>query len=114
MALAGNNRTKSGAVTAENTWSPWVRFDSRRSVNPFTASLIDDSTTLSCTWTVQARRILTTTMGDTKGNIVDIFTSSALSNGGVQTAQLAGVWEIRVGVKTGNYTAGTGVAALDW
>ena len=114
MALAGNNRTKSAAVTAQNMFTGWVRIDSRQSPNPFTASLIDDSTTLSCTWTVQARRILTTAMGDTKGNVIDIFTSSALSNGGVQTAQLAGVWEIRVGVKTGNYTAGTGVAALDW
>jgi len=114
MSLAGNNRTKSAAVTAENMFTAWVRVDSRSSANPFTASLIDDSTTLSCTWVVQARRILTTAMGDTKGSIIDIYTSGALSNGGVQTAQLAGVWEIRVGVKTGNYTAGTGVAALDW
>lgn len=114
MALAGNNRTKSGAVTAQNTWSPWVRIGSRNSPNSFTASLIDDSTTLSCTWTVQARRVLTTAMGATVGNIIDIYTSPALSNGGVQTAQLAGEWEVRVGVKTGNYTAGTGVAALDW
>ena len=114
MALAGNNRTKSAAVTAQNMFTSWVRIDSRQSANPFTASLIDDSTTLSVTWTVQARRILTTTMGDTKGNIIDLYTSPALSNGGVQTAQLAGVWEIRVGVKTGNYTAGTGVAAIDW
>lgn len=114
MALAGNNRTKQAAVSAQNMFTDWVRIDSRRSPNPFTASLIDDSTTLSVTWTVQARRILSTAMGDTKGNIIDIYTSSALSNGGVQTAQLAGVWEVRVGVKTGNYTAGAGIAALDW
>lgn len=114
MALAGNNRTKSVAVSAQNTFTDWVRVDARRSPNPFTASMIDDSTTLSVVWTVQARRVLTTTMGDTKGNIIDIYTSGAASNGGVQTAQLAGVWEIRVGVKTGGYTVGTGVAALDW
>ena len=114
MALAGNNRTKSAAVTAQNMFTEWVRIDSRRSPNPFTASIIDDSTTLNVIWTVQARRILTTAMGDTKGNIVDIYTSPATSGGGVQTAQLAGVWEIRVGVKTGGYTAGTAVAALDW
>lgn len=114
MALAGNNRTKSAAITAQNMFTAWVRIDSRRSPNPFTASLIDDSTTLNVIWTVQARRVLATAMGDTKGNIIDIYTSAAASNGGVQTAQLAGVWEVRAGVKTGNYTAGAGVAAIDW
>lgn len=110
-AVGGNARTKEVAVSAQNTFTDWVRIDSRNSPNGFTASLADDSTTLSCTWTVQARRIKP---DGTAGSTVDIFTSTALSNGGVQTAQLAGVWEIRVGVKTGNYTAGTGVAALDW
>lgn len=109
--VGGNVRTKSAAITAQNQFTEWVRFDSRRSVNVFTASLSDDSTTLSVTWVVQARRIKD---DGTPGNIIDIFTSSSPSNGGAQTAQLSGVWDIRVGVKTGGYTAGTGVAALSW
>jgi hypothetical protein len=110
-AVSGNVRTREAAVTAQNMFTDWVRIDSRQSPNPFTASLVDNSTTLSVTWVVQARRIKS---DGTTGNSVDIFTSSALSSGGAQTAQLAGVWEVRVGVKTGGYTAGTGVAALDW
>lgn len=110
-AIGGNVRTSQAAISAQNQFTSWVRLDSRRSNNPFTASLIDDSTTLSVVWTVQARRVLA---DGTTGNTIDIYTSGAASNGGVQTAQLAGIWEIRVGVKTGGYTAGTGVAALDW
>lgn len=110
-AVAGNVRTREAAVTAQNQFTEWVRLGSHRVPNVFTASLIDNSTTLSCTWSVQARRVKSD--GST-GNTVDIFTSSALSNGGAQTAQLAGVWEVRVGVKTGNYTAGSAVAAIDW
>jgi hypothetical protein len=107
----GNVRTKEAAITAQNQFTDWVRVDSRRSPNVFTASMVDDSTTLSVVWVVQARRIKG---DDTAGNIVDIYSSGAGSNGGLQTAQLAGVWEIRVGVKTGGYSAGTGVAALSW
>lgn len=107
----GNVRTKAAAITAQNQFTDWVRIDSRRSPNVFTASLIDDSTTLNVVWVVQARRIKD---DGTPGNAVDIYTSGSGSNGGLQTAQLAGVWEIRVGVKTGGYTAGTGVAALSW
>lgn len=110
-AIGGNIRTSSAPVTAQNMFTSWVRMDGRRSPNPFTASLIDNSTTLSVTWVVQGRRILT---DGTSGNTIDVFTSSTLSSGGVQTVNLAGVWEVRVGVKTGGYTAGTGVAALDW
>jgi hypothetical protein len=107
----GNVRTVQAAITAQNQFTDWVRIDSRNSPNPFTASLIDDSTTLSVTWVVQARRVKS---DGTNGNAIDMFTSSAASNGGVQTASLAGVWDIRVGVKTGGYSAGSGVAALDW
>ena len=110
-AAGGNARTKQAAITAENLFTSWVTIDNRRSPNGFTASVIDNGSTLSVTWTVQARRVLN---DGTSGNPVDIYTSSALSGGGVQTAQLAGVWQVRVGVKTGNYTAGAGVAALDW
>lgn len=110
-AIGGNIRTVEQAITAQNQFTAWVRVDSRRSNNPFTASLSDDSTTLSAVWVVQARRVKA---DGTAGNTIDIFTSSVGSNGGMQTAQYAGVWEFRVGVKTGGYTAGTGVAAINW
>jgi len=110
-AVGGNIRTREAAITAQNQFTDWVEIDSRRSANVFSASLIDDGSTLSVVWTVQARRIKS---DGTTGNTVDIFTSGAASNGGVQTAQLAGRWQVRVGVKTGNYTAGAGVAAIDW
>jgi len=110
-ATGGNVRTVEQAITAQNQFTAWTRLDSRRSNNGFTAALMDDSTTLSVVWVVQARRIKS---DGTTGNIGDIYTSSAASNGGMQTAQFAGVWEFRVGVKTGGYTAGTGVASLSW
>ena len=110
-AVGGNARTKEVAVSAQNTFTDWVRLDSRNSPNVFTASLSDDSTTLSVVWVVQARRIKA---DGTAGNTMDIYTSPGASNGGMQTANFAGVWEFRVGVKTGGYTAGTGVAAISW
>lgn len=110
-AVGGNVRTREAAISAENQFTDWVRIDSRRSANVFTASLIDNSTTLSVTWVVQARRIKS---DGTPGNTIDIYTSGAGSNGGLQTAQLAGVWDIRVGVKSGDYAAGAGVAAVSW
>lgn len=110
-ATGGNVRTREAAITAQNQFTDWVRIDSRRSPNPFTASLIDDASSLSVTWVVQARRVKS---DGTAGNVIDLFTSSSASNGGVQTASLAGVWDVRVGVKTGGYSAGAGVAAVDW
>lgn len=110
-ATGGNVRTREAAITAENQFTDWARVDSRGTPNPFTASLIDDSTTLDVVWTVQARRVKS---DGTTGSIIDLYTSAAEASGGVQTAQLAGVWEVRVGVKTGGYTAGAGVAAVDW
>lgn len=111
VAAGGNARTNEVAITAQNQFTDWTRIDGGRWGSGFTASLTDDSTTLSCVWTVQMRRIKA---DGTVGNITDAFTSGAASNGGVQTADLFGVWEVRVGVKTGNYTAGTGVAAISW
>jgi len=112
-ATGGNVRTKEAAITAQNQFTDWVRVDSRSKDGPaaFTASIIDDSTTFSATWTIQARRV---NDSGVVGSIIDLFTSSALSSGGVQTASLRGLWEVRVGVKTGNFTAGTAVAAIDW
>lgn len=110
-AVAGNVSTIEQAITAENQFTGWARLVAKNRVNAFTASLADNSTTLSVTWVVQARRIKS---DGTAGNIVDIYTSAPTSSGGLQTAQYAGTWEFRVGVKTGGYTAGSGVAALSW
>lgn len=107
----GNTNTVEAAISAQNQFTDWVRFNARNKVNAFTASLVDDGSTLSVVWTVQARRVKS---DGTTGSTLDIYTSGAASNGGMQTAQFAGTWEFRVGVKTGNYTAGTGVAALSW
>lgn len=107
----GNINTVEAAISGQNQFTEWTDTDGRQRPNVFSASMVDDSTTLSVVWTVQARRIKS---DGTTGNIIDIYTSGVASNGGVQTAQLAGRWQVRVGVKTGNYTAGTGVAAIDW
>lgn len=111
FAAGGNVRTREENIAAENTFTEWVRIDGRGRSAVYTASLIDNSTTLSCTWTIQMRRIKE---DGTQGNTFDAFTSSAASNGGVQTASIAGLWEARVGVKTGNLGAGTGMAAISW
>ena len=110
-AVAGNVRTSEAAISAQNQFTEWTRVSANKAPNGFTAALADDSTTLSVVWVVQARRIKS---DGTVGNIMDIYTSAAASNGGIQTAQFAGVWEFRVGVKTGGYTAGSGVASLSW
>lgn len=110
-AVGGNVSTVEAAISAQNQFTEWVRLGAHNKINAFTASLTDDSTTLSVVWVVQARRIKS---DGTAGNTLDIYTSGAASNGGMQTAQLAGVWEVRAGVKTGGYTAGTGVAAISW
>ena len=110
-AVGGNVSTVEAAFSAQNQFTDWVRLSARNRVSAFTASLTDNSTTLSVVWTVQARRVKS---DGTTGNTIDIYTSGAASNGGMQTAQYAGTWEFRVGVKTGGYTAGSGVAAVSW
>lgn len=107
-ATGGNVRTREAAVDANAEYTDWVRFDGTRP-NTFTASVTDDSTTLSAVWVVQARRIKS---DGTAGNAITLYTSAAASNGGAQTAQLAGVWEVRCGLLT--RAAGSGVAAISW
>lgn len=108
-AVGGNVRTREAAVDGNAEYTDWVRLDGRGKVNVFTASVADDSTTLSCVWVVQARRIKS---DGTVGNIVTLYTSASGSNGGAQTAQLAGVWDVRCGLLT--RAAGSGIAAIDW
>lgn len=103
--------TREAAITAENQFTEWVRLPAKGRISAFTASMSDNSTTLSVIWVVQARRIKS---DGTAGNTMDVYTSPVASNGGMQVAQYAGTWEFRVGVKTGGYTAGSGVAAISW
>jgi hypothetical protein len=107
--LSGSVRTIEAAVNASAEYTEWVRIDSRRSANVFTASLSDDSTTLSVTWVVQARRVKS---DGTTGNTITIYNSGASSPGGMQTAQIAGVWEVRCGILT--HSAGSGIASISW
>jgi hypothetical protein len=106
-----NQTLKTKAITGQNQFTDWVRLNHSERPNSFTAAMIDDSTTLNVVWVVQARPVLA---DGTTGNTIDIYTSPAASSGGVQTVQLAGMWEVRVGVKTGGYTAGTAVAYFMW
>lgn len=108
-ATGGNVRTREAAVDANAEYTDWCRLDGRNRANTFTAAVTDDSTTLSCVWVVQARRIKS---DGTVGNIVTLYTSAAASNGGAQTAQLVGVWEVRCGLLT--RAAGSGVASINW
>jgi hypothetical protein len=107
-AVGGNVRTIDAAVDANAEYTDWVRMGGKRP-NTFTASVTDDSTTLSCVWVVQARRIKS---DGTAGNTLTLYTSGSASSGGAQTAQLAGVWEVRCGLLT--RAAGSGVAAISW
>lgn len=106
-----NLNSQTGQVTAQNTWSPWVTLNLRRLPNAFTAFIIDNSTTFSAMWTIQASAVLD---DGTLVGPVDLYTSAAASAGGVQTAELAGTWQVRIGVKTGNYTAGTATAGINF
>lgn len=109
--VGGNLRTREVAIRAQNIFTDWVRLSASGPVNAFTASLADEGSTLSVVWVVQARRIKS---DGTAGKSIDIYTSGAASNGGMQTLQFAGTWEFRVGVKTGGYTTGNGIAAISW
>lgn len=108
-AVAGNTRTREAAVDASTEYTDWVRLDGKNRANTFTAAVADDSTTLSCVWVVQARRIKS---DGTAGSIITLYTSGAASKGGAQTAQLVGVWEVRCGTLT--VAAGSGVASINW
>ena len=107
-ATGGNVRTREATVDDNAKYTDWVRFDGTRH-NIFTASVTDDSATLSAVWVVQARRIKS---DGTAGGALTLYTSGAASNGGVQTVQLAGVWEVRCGLLT--RAAGSGTAAINW
>ena len=107
--MSGNVRTREAAVDANAEYTGWVRLDGRNRANTFTAAVADDSTTLSCVWVVQARRIKS---DGTAGNAITLYTSGAASNGGAQTAQLVGAWEVRCGALT--VAAGSGVASINW
>lgn len=108
---SGNVDIKTATISAENQFTPWVHLNMRRLPNVFSAFIIDNSTTFSATWTIQARPVLE---DGTNGPTIDLYTSAAASAGGVQTAELAGTWEVRIGVKTGNFTAGTATAGVNY
>lgn len=105
------SRSTTASITAQNTFTDWVALKGTRGEpNTFSVSLADEGS-WSGTWTVQARRRIQATAGTfTSGTAIDINSATAA---GVYTAQLVGDWEIRVGCKTGNYTAGTATVSVE-
>lgn len=102
----------SGLVTtiaAQNTFTEWVRVSAKQGKpNNFTVAMANTAS-FTGTWTVQARRRLND--GATTGTVIDIRQDSVA---GAYTAQLVGNWDIRVGVKTGDYTSGSAEFSIDW
>lgn len=105
----GNTRIRRRTLSADEQYTDWIDIRFQRDTNSFTAFVIDNSTTLDVTWVVQARPVYE---DGTKGPTIAVFTSSANSKGGLQTGQLAGRWELRVG--TIEYAAGTASAGIQW
>lgn len=96
-------------IAAQNTFTGWVRVQAKRgAANSFSVAMANTSSFLG-TWTIQARRRLGD--GDTVGTTIDLKTDTVA---GIYTAQLVGNWDIRVGVKTGQYTSGSGTFSIDW
>lgn len=105
---------REAAITAQNQFTPWVRVDGRSGKpNTFCASIADDAATLNVTFVVEARRV----KGDgTAGNqcLLESVSVAAGSLGTLKSYSLVGTWEVRCGVRTGGYTAGSGVAAIHY
>lgn len=106
------NKSVAIAVSAQNTFTNWVRVSAKQGMpNNFSAFMENDSS-LVATWAIQGRRRIEDGTGAvTYGTIIDLKTDTAA---GIYTAQLVGDWEIRVGVKTGGYTSGSGTVGLFW
>lgn len=97
------------AVSAGNTFTPWIDFTGRRgATNSFSASLADEGSWTG-TWVVQARRHWFDKDGtENVGTIIQINSATAA---GVYTGQLTGTWQVRAGVTTN--TTGTATVAID-
>lgn len=110
----GGIKYVTAAVTAQNQFTGWVNI-AGRSGKPtsFTASIADDAATLAATMVVEARRI---NADGTFGNptLVDSVVMAVGSRGALRSYSLVGLWQVRVGVRTGGYTAGTGVMTIHY
>lgn len=106
------NKTVSASISAQNTFTGWVRVSAKQGKpNNFSAFMENDAS-LVATWVVQAQRRIEDSSGNvTYGTTIDLNSDTTA---GIYTAQLVGDWEIRVGVKTGGYTSGTGTVGIAW
>lgn len=106
------NKFQTAVVSAQNTFTNWVRVSTKQGkANSFSAFMENDSSLLA-TWVIQGRRRIEDSAGAvTYGTTIDLKTDTVA---GVYTAQLVGDWEIRVGVKTGGFTSGSGTVGLFW
>ena len=97
--MADNKIRVTASVTAQDTGTDWLQLRGHR--NFFDVSV---SGTFVATVTLQRKR-----PGDAAGAARDIETYTS----GTETLkEFAGHWDVRLHVKTGNYTSGTAVLEL--
>lgn len=84
----------SESITAENTFSDPIQISGK-----FNLSI---SGTFVGTVTVQRKRLNESTYRD-----VESYTTETEANG-----EVIGKWDVRVGIKTGDYTSGTAVVSI--
>lgn len=111
--MAVGVRYQTAAITAQNQFTGWVQVAGHRSGPSFTASIADDAATLNVTFVVEVRRVLS---DGTFSNpmLLESVSVSAGSLGTAKTYNLVGLWQARCGVRTGGYTAGSGIAAIHY
>ena len=102
MATLSNSVRKAEAtLTAENTFTDWVRLNGQ----PWCVGV---SGTFSATVTVQL-----CPPGGSVDTAADIHASSTLTAAGALVGSpLGGGWYARVGIKTGGFTSGTAVVGI--
>lgn len=103
----GNYRTREATISAQNSFTGWVRVPRAK----FTINFVETVATFAGTFVTQARRILA---DGTAGVTQDILSTTSLADF-PQVGELAGgEWEVRAGIKTGGYTSGTGRASVSF
>lgn len=110
----GGIKYVTAAVTAQNQFTGWVTVAGRPGKpSTFTASVADDAATLAATLSVEARRV---NADGTFGNptLIEAVAFAAGTLGTLKTYSLVGLWQVRCGVRTGGYTAGTGVMTIHY
>lgn len=103
----GNYRTREATISAENSFTAWVRLPKA----DFTVNFVETVATFAGTFVVQARRVLE---DGTSGVTQDVLSTTSLTDFPQAGRLPGGVWEVRAGIKTGGYTSGTGRASVSF